>query len=300
MKKNQYILTIVFLLLVSTVYGQQESNNTFYRDQMNIINPAYTGAGDMMTITMASRNQWQGVKNAPEIQSFSIGTPFSKNSGVGISLTNDKTFIEKQTNVYIDYSYKLKLTESIDLYMGLKAGGNFLNVDVSNLQTYSYDADPYLIDSKQFNPNMGAGAYLRSEKYYLSVSAPRLLNTERFKEREGIVTKATDKVHMYFSGGYDFTLSDNAILKPSVMVRYVAGAPVSTDYTATIEYLKKVEFGAAYRTDGTISGMAIFRALKWMDVGYAYESVTNDAISRVTNGTHEFFLKFNLQRSSKD
>lgn len=300
MKINQYILTIVSLLLVSAVFGQQESNYTFYRDQMNIINPAYTGAGDMMTITMGSRNQWQGVKDAPELQSFSFGTPFGKNSGVGLSLTNDKTFIEKQTGVYIDYSYKLKLTESLDLYMGLKAGGNFLNVDVSNLQTYSYDADPYLIDSKQFNPNMGIGAYLRSEKYYISVSAPRLLNTERFKQREGIVTKATDKVHMYFSGGYDVTLTENAILKPSVMMRYVAGAPVSTDFTATIEYLKKVEFGLAYRTDGTISGMAIFRALKWMDFGYAYDSVTNDAISRVTNGTHEIFLKFNIQKSGSE
>lgn len=297
MKINQYILTIVTLLLVSAVFGQQESNNTFYRDQMNIINPAFTGAGDMMTITMASRNQWQGIKNAPQIQSFSFGTPFAKNSGIGLSLTNDKTFIENQTGVYIDYSYKLKLTETIDLYMGLKAGGNFLNVDVTNLQTYSYDADPHLIDSKQFNPNMGIGAYLKNDKYYLAISAPRLLNTERFKQREGIVTKATDKVHMYFSGGYDVTLSDKAILKPSVMMRYVAGAPVSTDFTATIEYLMKVELGAAYRTDGTLSGMAIFRALKWMDIGYAYESVTKDAISRVTHGTHEIFLKFNLQKS---
>ena len=70
MKINQYILTLAFLLLVSTVYGQQEGNNTFYRDQMNIINPAYAGAGNMMTFLMSSRSQWQGVKDAPETQSL--------------------------------------------------------------------------------------------------------------------------------------------------------------------------------------------------------------------------------------
>lgn len=296
MKINQYILTLALFLLVSTVYGQQESNNTFYRDQMNIINPAHTGAGDMITITMATRNQWQGIKGAPETQSFSFGTPFSANSGLGLSITNDKTFVEKQTAIYVDYSYKLKLSESLDLYLGLKAGGNFLNVDVTSLETYSYDFDPYLIDSKQFNPNMGVGAYLRNEKYYLSVSAPRILNTERIKERAGIVTKATDKVHMYVSGGYDFKLSESAVLKPSFMMRYVSGAPVSTDFTATVEYLQKVEFGAAYRTDGTVSGIAIFRALKWMDVGYAYETTSKNEISNVSNGTHELFLKFNIQK----
>lgn len=297
MKINQNILTLALLLLVSTVYGQQEGNNTFYRDQMNNINPAYAGAGDMITLMLSSRSQWQRVKDAPETQSFSFGTPFSNTSGVGVSLVSDKTFVERQTAVYIDYSYKLKLTEGLDLYMGLKAGGTFLDVNIANLETYSYDFDPNLINSKQFNPNMGAGVYLKSDKYFLSISAPRLLNTERLKGKEGIVTRATDKVHTYLSGGYDVTLSENAILKPSVMVRYVAGAPVSTDYTVTIEYLKKVEFGGAYRTDGTISGLAIFKGLKWMDIGYAYESVTNSEISKVTNGTHEFFIKFNILKS---
>jgi type IX secretion system PorP/SprF family membrane protein len=294
MKINLNILTVVFLLLVTSAYSQQENSSTFYRDQMNIINPAHTGAGNMMTILMASRNQWQGVKGAPESQSFSIGAPFGLNSGIGLSIVNDKIFVEKQTAIYIDYSYKLKLSESLDLYLGLKGGGNFLNVDVASLETYNNDFDPYLVDSKQFNPNMGAGAYLRNEKYYLSFSAPRLLNTERIKDKNGIVTKATDKVHMYFSGGYDIKLSENALLKPSFLMRYVEGAPVSTDFTATVEYLKKVELGVAYRTDGTISGLAIFRALEWLDLGYAYESVTNSSISNVTNGTHEFFLKFNI------
>lgn len=300
MKINQSILILALLLLVGTVYGQQEGNNTFYRDQMNIINPAYTGAGSMTSLMMSSRSQWQGVKDAPETQSFAFGTPFSENSGIGLSLISDKTFVERQSAVYIDYSYKLKLNEDLDLYMGLKAGGTFLNVSISNLETYSYDFDPNLIDSKQFNPNMGAGAYLKSDKYYVALSAPRLLNTERLKGKQGVVSRATDKVHTYLSGGYDLSINENTVLKPSFLVRHVVGAPTSSDFTLTVDYLKKVEFGGAYRTDGTISGLAIFRGFQWMDLGYAYESVTNSAISKVTNGTHEFFIKFNISKSSKE
>jgi len=296
MKITKYILTLTLMMLVGTLYAQQEGNNTFYKDQMNIVNPAFAWAGNTTSLVMASRSQWQGVKNAPETQSFIASTPFSVNSGIGLSLLSDKTFVEKQTAIYVDYSYKLKLQENLDLYLGLKAGGTFLDVNVSNLETFSYDFDPNLINSKQFNPNMGAGAYLKGDKYYIALSAPRLLNTERLKEKGGIVSKATDKVHTYLSGGYDVTLNDNATLKPSVMVRNVVGAPISSDFTLTLEYLKKVEFGGAYRTDGTFSGIAIFRALQWMEFGYAYESVTNNSISNVSNGTHEFFLKFILQK----
>ncbi len=296
MKINQYILALTLLLLVSTVYGQQEGNNTFYKDQMNIVNPAFAGAGNTTSLIMSSRSQWQGVQNAPETQVFIASTPYSENSGIGISLMSDKIFVEKQTAIYLDYSYKLKLQENLDLYLGLKAGGTFLNVDVSSLETYSYDFDPNLIDSKQFNPNMGAGAYLKGEKYYISLSAPRLLNTERLKNKEGMVTKSTDKVHTYLSGGYDVSLSEKATLKPSFMLRKVIGAPVSTDFTLTVDYLNKVEFGGAYRTDGTFSGIAVFRALQWMEFGYAYEAVSNNSISNVSNGTHEFFLKFLIEK----
>lgn len=296
MKINQYILILMLIMLVSTVYAQQEGNNTFYKDQMNIVNPAYAGAGNTTSLVMASRSQWQGIKNAPETQSFIASTTFGTNSGIGLSLLSEKIFVEKQTAIYIDYSYKLKLQENLDLYLGLKAGGTFLDVNVSGLETYSYDFDPNLIDSKQFNPNMGAGAYLKGEKYFLSLSAPRLLNTERLKSKEGMVTKATDKVHTYLSGGYDVSLNEKTTLKPSVMIRTVVGAPVSSDFTLTVDYLKKVEFGGAYRTDGTLSGIAIFRAMQWMEFGYAYEAVTNNSISNVSNGTHEFFLKFLIEK----
>ena len=50
------------------------------------------------------------------------------NVGLGLSVVSDKVFIEQQTFAYVDFSYKLDM-ESTQLYLGLKAGGNFYNAE---------------------------------------------------------------------------------------------------------------------------------------------------------------------------
>jgi hypothetical protein len=56
--------------------------------------------------------------------------------GLGISVVSDNVFIEQQTFAYVDFSYKLDMGES-QLYLGLKAGGNFYKADPSLLSSYT-------------------------------------------------------------------------------------------------------------------------------------------------------------------
>ncbi len=73
------------------------------------------------------------------------------------------------------------------------------------------------------------------------------------------------------SGGYNFELSNSIDLLPSVMVRYVNGAPFSTDFTATTIINDVFNLGATYRTDSTIAGMATFELNQHLIFGFAYE-----------------------------
>lgn len=114
--------SMVSLLVVGTLSAQQDPNYTFYRFNMNVINPAFAGAGEATNIGLNVRSQWAGVQGAPETQTLVFGTPIGKNVGVGLSVVNDKTFIEDQTSVSLDFSYKLKLDEAHDVYFGLKGG----------------------------------------------------------------------------------------------------------------------------------------------------------------------------------
>jgi len=293
--KTLYKLNAVLLFFFAAfAYGQQETNFTIYRNNMNIINPAYAGADGETIISNSFKSQWAGVKDAPETQAVSFGTPTGKRLGIGLSVINDKTFVEKQTSVFADFSYLIPMNETLDLYLGVKAGGNFYDVNVNGLQTYNVSPDPSLVNISRFNPNFGIGAYLKHEKYYISLSSPKMLSTQRAKNQDGVATVASDRPHIYLSGGYDIKLNGNFILKPSTLFRYVNGAPTSLDITGVLNYKKQFELGAAYRTDKAISGLATIKVNNWLDFGYAYEHSLRDEIASVTNGTHEFYLRFNL------
>ena len=237
MKKIQNISIVLLLLISSSALAQQESILAFYGNHLNLVNPAAVSVDGQTQFTTSVRQQWAGVKDAPQTQAASFMSPVSKNLAIGVSVVRDQVFIEKQTFVAVDFSYKVQLNESLNLFMGIKAGGNNYEVNTSGLQTYNYNvSDPSLQSISRFNPNIGVGFYLKSQNYYVSLSTPKMLDTKRAKNEEGFASVATDQAHYYFSTGRTFEVSPSLDIVPSVMLRYVNGAPFSTDLTTTLKY----------------------------------------------------------------
>ncbi|WP_158306088.1 type IX secretion system membrane protein PorP/SprF [Maribacter sp. HTCC2170] len=288
---NIYIL--FFLILSMTVVNlsaQQDPNYTFYRYNMNLINPAFAGASETTNLSLNVRSQWAGIQGAPETQSLVFGTAVGKNVGVGLSVVNDKTFVESQTSFCMDFSYKLKLNESNNLYFGLKGGFTSYDVNTEGLVTYGIGQDMSLMNiDGRFNPNVGVGVYLKNEKYFVSLSVPKMLTPDRLEQNDGLARLGVDKTHVYLAGGYDFSLSENVIFKPTALLRYVDASPISLDLTGLVEFNNRIDLGAAYRLNESISGIFIFKT-GWLDIGYAYEVATENPIKNSDNGTHEILM----------
>lgn len=291
MKTFKHIILLVLFFSTSIVVAQQESVFAFYKSHMNLVNPAYAGMNNETFLTSSLRKQWTGVEDAPETQTVSYGTPVGKNMGIGFTVVNDKTFIEKETFVGADFSYKIQMDETMDLYLGIKAGGNFYNINTTGLQTYNVRADQALGSVSTFNPNFGVGAVLRKDKWYASLSVPRLLNTTKAVNEFGNAISATDRPHLYVSGGYDFVLDPTFVLKPSVMLRYVNGAPISVDLTAMLQIENNFEIGGMYRTDQAYAAMSTIRLSKRFVFGFAYEMSTKPTLAAARN-TNEILLQF--------
>ncbi|WP_439153064.1 PorP/SprF family type IX secretion system membrane protein [Winogradskyella sp.] len=299
MKFYKNTLIIVAFLLFGSLYAQQEPNYTLYRYTMNVINPAFAGADGNTSFTSSFRSQWISVQGAPETQSFFYSQPLGDKIGLGLTLVSDQVFVESQTSFNIDFSYRLQVSETANLFLGLKAGGSTYSVDRGNLSNIGLPVDPALSNiDNGFRPNFGAGAYLLHDKYFVSLSVPRILSSERIDKAEGRVTQATQEAHVYLAGGYNFDISDNTEFRPSTMVRYVSGTPLSLDLTAAFRFYDKFELGAAYRTDEAFSGLMMVNLADWMDIGYAYESSTRDEITTNSNGTHEILVRFNFKKKS--
>ncbi len=296
MKKLQNISIALLLFISSGVFAQQESILAFYSNHLNLVNPAAVSVNGESQFRTSIRQQWTDIKDAPQTQSASFMTPVSKNLSFGISVVKDEVFIEKQTFAAIDFSYKVQLNDALDLFMGIKAGGNNYEVNTTGLQTYNYNvADPSLQSISRFNPNIGIGFYLKHKDYYISMSTPKMLDTKRAKTEDGFATAATDQAHYYFSAGRTFEVTPSIDLVPSIMVRYVNGAPFSTDFTTTAKFDDKVNLGVTYRTDRSFAGLAMINVSKKFALGYAYEYSLRSQLLGRANGSNEFYLhyKFN-------
>ena len=292
---TKQIVFLLFLIAVTQSYSQQEPLYTQYYNNFSLLNPAFVGSNGHFTATANIRSQWAGEVGSPETQTFSLQGPAGKNVGLGISVVHDEVFIWKNTDVYADFSYSIQASEEATLSFGLKVGGSFLNVDLSNL---GISDDPYLNENiNQFNPNIGAGALYYTSKFYASISTVNILETKHYDETSSSST-ATDNMVFYLSSGYVFDLNETLKLRPSFLIRGVNGSSLSTDISASFIWNNRLEFGIAHRIDESISGLFQLRVNNHIKVGYSYDSLTNNNLGNYNNGSHEFSLMFDLGKTN--
>jgi type IX secretion system PorP/SprF family membrane protein len=292
---NNIKLLALFLVVCSTANAQQDPNYTFYRYNMNIYNPAFVGSSEAAEFALGIRSQWAGIEGAPESQSAIFGMPVGKNVGLGASILNDRTFIEQQTWVAIDVSYNVQLDEEHTLYFGIKGSANSYDANTQGLVTYGVGQDGALMNyESRFTPNVGAGVYLKHDRYFASLSAPKLLTPDRLQERDGNAFLGVDRMHAYLSGGYTFLLGRTLDLKTMGMFRYVDASPISVELTGILDFGERFEFGASYRHDESISGLFLFNISNGFNLGYAYETSIQNPIDGLDNNTHELFMRLKM------
>ena len=255
---------------------------------MSIINPAFAGIEYDYSLTFNSRNQWATIENSPSTQFFSISSKREKNVGIGISFVSNKAFIESRTMTYIDFSYKLQISSETNLFLGLKPGGTFFDINFNNL---SFNTDPALTNYSKFNPNLGIGFLLQSNKVWLSLSTPRLFNSEG----DGIINSYATNSNIYTAVGINLNLKDNIVLKPSLLARFTEGYESVLDLSTMVNVNDRFEFGGNYRTNNSLSGLFLVN-IKNFRVGYAYETSTNNSGYNINLNTHEILLTINVNK----
>lgn len=297
MKKLSLLLLITCLFVTGISSAQQDPQYTQYMYNMNVVNPAYAGSKETLSITALYRKQWSGLEGAPETMTLSAHSPMGDKVGLGLSAIRDQLGPVKETNVYADFSYTLQVSESLRLALGIKAGATFHDVGLMDLEVQ--DEGDSVFTSGNINnvyPNVGAGAFFYGDNFYIGFSVPNFLKSTHL-EAENLQGQSTDygsEVNHYFAtAGYVFQMSDNWKLKPSAMVKSAFGAPVSFDVNLNALFFEKFEIGASYRYEDSFSGLVGFQVAPFLRVGYAYDHVTSE-LDVVTNASHEVIVTFDL------
>lgn len=299
---KKIILFISFLFYVTFSSAQQDPEYTHYMYNMSVVNPAYaTGTAAMMNLGGLYRTQWVGAVGAPKTFTFFGHTALSEKIEVGASLISDDIGdgAKKENNFYADFAYVLQLQGKNKLSLGLKAGFTSLQTNFNGFRFTDPATD--LAFSENINvtkPNIGAGAYYFTDKYYVGLSVPNLLSSKHIEEKSGINAFGSEEIHAFLTAGYVFQISDAFKLKPAFMSRFVSGAPISVDITANVLYNDKFELGAAYRVNDAVSALMNINVTPSLRIGYAYDYTTSN-LGQFNSGTHEIMLLFDLDLLGK-
>ena len=295
--KNK-LLVFGLMLIAGSSIAQQDAQFTQYMYNTISVNPAYAGNNETTSLFLLNRSQWVGLEGAPVTTNASFHMPIKRsNIGLGLSVINDKIGPSDESNIAIDFSYTILTSYSYKLAFGLKASANLLNIDFNKLNQYSDNDYSFEtnIDNK-FSPNIGAGVYLYSDKTYIGLSVPNLLETKHFDKYANAGASsyiAKERIHYYFIAGHVFDFSSNVKFKPALLTKIVQGAPLQVDISGNFLINEKFTAGIAYRWDVAVSALVGFQVSDSFFMGYGYDLETT-RLASYNSGTHEIFLKYDF------
>jgi len=283
------ILLLVGLVFCSSLslIAQQDPLYAQYLLNPMVINPAYAGLNNNFNGSVAYRKQWAGFDGSPT--TFNVNSHISlidNKVGAGFLLVQDKIGSTKNTEFQGAFSYKLQLKDKV-VSFGMQAGFvNFRN-NVSNINLADPGDAAFVQNENLTKPNVGAGVILKSERYLVGLSVPRMLGTKI--STDGGTSFQLYQQHYYLFGAYVFYLNERIRFKPSALFRGVKGSPISTDLNFNIIIDGNYTAGAFTRNFNTYGLLAQALLSQKLKIGYIFEVPTGNSVG-ANYTTHEVFI----------
>ena len=251
-------LTLFAILLMSSgLYAQQDWKYNHYMFNGLALNPAYAGSEGNISALGIYRNMWVGMENsiAPLSVNFNIHAPIAKiNSGIGMSIINDKLGADKISGVNLNYAYHqkglfgLEGTFSAGINLGVVQRTLFGSILLPKI-----NPDPIFVgvDQSAIAFDMGFGLFYSGSRFYAGYS-----NSHLTKASLQLSTgEKTDLVnHSYLTAGYKMDINSVLELRPSILVKTTYSA-TQVDLTGMAVYQKKYWGALAYSTQDAVIGM---------------------------------------------
>ena len=278
--------------------AQQHPIFTQYMFNGLIINPAYSGSHESITLTASLRSQWTNMKGAPQTEVFSAHSPIKlSRSAAGFVATHDGLGVTNQYMFYGTYAYRIPVSTNAKLAVGGQAGVTYYQANYADLEVVTPNGLPdpsFAANDSRVLPNLGIGVYYYSHKTYIGLSLPTLINN-KWNNQEALL-EARQARHYFLSAGHVFDLSSDLKLKPNVLLRWVEGGPFQYDINLNLLIKETVWVGVSYRMQDSIDGLIQWNINKQLSLGYSYGYPTS-SLSTFQSGTHEVVVTYRLKQN---
>ena len=295
--KDRKIFIIVCLLLMGvTCRAQYHPQYSQYMFNGLALNPAYAGSKEVLSLAALHRtSQWgKSMEGSPVTQTFSGDFPLrNPQLGLGITVFNDKAGYIGQSGAYFAYAFRVRAGEG-KLSLGMQAGFDTYRLDL-NINDLIDPDDPLFMNTQlSFMPNVGAGAYYYTSKYFIGLSFPKFLaykaNVKDHQVKNFKQDFSLPNTMLY--GGYIYPAGKNIKIKPSALLHY-AGKKIFADVNCNVGlFEEKLELGVSWRMKNTLAALAQIR-LQSLCIGYAHDfSIGKPG---AINTSHEIMLRYDFK-----
>jgi type IX secretion system PorP/SprF family membrane protein len=292
--------TLLILISGVSLQAQQDPQFTQYMFNNLYVTPAYAGVDGVTQLTAFHRSQWLGYESsfgdggAPTTQLISFTAPIYKlKSGFGAYITRDQLGPQTNNEIQAMYAYHLGIKDN-KLSFGIKVGAYSQSINY-DLYRPIHNNDPLLGNEgkeSQIRPDVGIGAFFRSEKYYAGFGLNHLLKS---KFDFGIDSSRNAlETHANFTAGYYYEVNFDLKLNPTILVKSDF-KEYSFDIGIIATLKDKMWAGLSFRQSEAANLLLGYSFLKDKSLrfGYAVDVVVKDREAK-ENFSHELMLSYQL------
>ncbi|MBS1686629.1 MAG: type IX secretion system membrane protein PorP/SprF [Bacteroidetes bacterium] len=315
MMKKWILACLVLSATATGLYAQQDAHYGLYMFNGLYLNPAYTGSHEVVNLMGIYRNQWAGVDGSPQSANISVDGALRRNScALGLVVSGDQLGLTRSLNAMASFAYRIPVRKS-KIALGISAGGTYYmqrNTDAipSELTAQGYLDNTFAVNKSIFVPNVGAGIYVYSRKYYVGFSVPHILPMKVSSPIGLSMSNALFRQynHYLLTAGVVIGRETSVIkVRPSLLVKYVQGLDRNIpDFDASVGLLFADRFwlGGTYRLasgydnkKGTAfviwTEMKLTQSLK---IGYAFDWALSGLNTVAKYGSHDVMLGYEFIR----
>jgi type IX secretion system PorP/SprF family membrane protein len=297
MIRKHVLLFLAFIGLLVSASAQQRPFTSTYQYNQLLLNPAYAGSLNLLSVIGVHRTQWVNLPGAPQYSAISAHTSFLNNKiGAGLFATNDRVGVHEDLSLYGSYSYKITTSAGI-LSMGLSGGFNHRVSDFTKIDLLDA-TDPVLGGvRRRFSPNFGTGVYFANPNFYLGVSVPYILENKTQDDSEFSINneESRESRYYYITSGVIFPIGASVKLAPAFMIRAIEESRIGWDVSANLILDDIAYIGANVRNSGEITIMGQMILNENFRVGYAYDIITQKDRRNISPGSHEILLNYRIK-----
>jgi len=286
MRALRTIWMALALAMGGALHAQQDVMISQYLFNGLLINPGYAGSHPYTSSSLLHRSQWNQFDGAPTTSVLAIDGALRNNSmGVGVLMLHDQIGLTTQTDVSVNFAYRMRLGAG-RLALGLRGGLGNTRSDLFAAEL-SDPGDPNYSENQQITQaaKFGFGAYYHLQRFYLGVAIPTLTALGP--------TAQTAVPHVLTTAGVVMKVSNGVMLKPSFLVKMVETAHPQLDLNLHALFAEKIWLGAGWRTGDAIVSMMEIQVTPELRIGFARDFTLSE-IRDFSAGSNEVLIGFDF------